>query len=183
MAWLRPERVAAVVSLNAPFHGHSRVRPTEGFKRIPDGRFNYILYFQEPGRAEADIEPDIDGWLERTLRGIATRQDWITPETVRVFADAFRSGGIAGPINYYRNMDRNWELTAPLAGSPITLPALMVSAANDPILNPETTAGMEAVVPNLTKRLIEDCGHWTQQEQPDEVNRVLIEFLRGLDLG
>ena len=183
MAWLRPERVAAVVSLNVPFHGHSRVRPTEGFKRIPDGRFNYILYFQEPGRAEADIEPDIDGWLERTLRGIATQKDWITPEIIKVFADAFRSGGITGPINYYRNMDRNWELTAPLDGSQFTLPALMVSAANDPILKPETTAGMETVVPNLTKRLIEDCGHWTQQEQPDEVNRVLIEFLRGLDLG
>jgi pimeloyl-ACP methyl ester carboxylesterase len=180
MAWMHPERMERVISLNVPFHGRAPIRPTEGFKRIPDGRFNYILYFQEPGRAEKDIEPDIDGWLERTVRGIAVQQDWITPETMAVFADAFKKGGITGPINYYRNVDRNWELTAPLAGTQITPPALMVSADKDPILRPETTQGMEAVVPNLTRHLVLESGHWTQQEQPGEVNRVIIEFLQDL---
>lgn len=180
VAWMHPDRVERVISLNVPFHGHGKVRPTEGFKRMPDGRFNYILYFQEPGRAEADIEPDIEGWLERTIRGIAIQQEWITPEAISVFARAFKEGGITGPLNYYRNVDRNWELTAPLAGQPITRPALMISADGDPILRPESTQGMEAAVPNLTRHLVEDCGHWTQQEQPDEVNRTIIGFLSDL---
>jgi len=180
MAWMRPERVERVVSLNVPFHGHAAIRPTESFKALPDGRFNYILFFQEPGRAEASIEPDVRGWLERTIRGIAVQQYWITDETLDVFADAFRKGGVTGPVNYYRNVDRNWELTAHLAGSQIAVPALMISAENDPVLRPETTRGMEAVVPNLTRHLIKDCGHWTQQEQPEEVNRAIIGFLSDL---
>ena len=180
MAWMYPNRVERVVSLNIPFHGHAQVRPTEAFRQIPDGRFNYILYFQEPGRAEADIEPDIEGWLEQTIRRIAVKQDWIKPETVKVFADAFKKGGITGPLNYYRNVDRNWELTAHLAGTQINLPALMISAEKDPILRPEATGGMEAVVPNLIRYLVKDCGHWTQQEQPEEVNRVIVDYLSDL---
>ncbi|HEY91048.1 MAG TPA: alpha/beta hydrolase [Dehalococcoidia bacterium] len=180
MALMHPDRVERVISLNIPFHGHARERPTESFKKLPDGRFNYILYFQEPGRAEADIEPDITGWLNQTLRNIAVQQEWITDETIKVFADAFEKGGITGPINYYRNVDRNWELTAHLDGTQITVPSLMISAEGDPILKPETTQGMEAVVPNLTRHLVRDCGHWTQQEQPDEVNSVMVEFLADL---
>ncbi len=61
MAWTHPDRAERVISLNVPFRGHAPIRPTEGFKRIQDGRFNYILHFQEPGRAEAEIEPDIEG--------------------------------------------------------------------------------------------------------------------------
>ena len=180
MALMHPDRVERVISLNIPFHGHARERPTESFKRLPDGRFNYILYFQEPGRAEADIEPDITGWLNQTMRSIAVQQEWITDETIKVFADAFKKGGVTGPINYYRNVDRNWELTAHFAGKQITIPSLMISAEGDPILKPETTEGMETVVPNLTHHLVRDCGHWTQQEQPDEVNRVIEEFLSDL---
>ena len=180
MAWMHPDRVERVISLNIPFHGHARERPTETFKKLPDGRFNYILYFQEPGRAEADIEPDITAWLNQTLRGIAVKQEWITDETIKVFADAFKKGGVTGPINYYRNVDRNWELTAHLAGTQITVPSLMISAEGDPILKPETTQDMEAVVPNLTRHLVKDCGHWTQQEQPEEVNNVIVQFLSDL---
>ncbi len=114
------------------------------------------------------------------MRGIATQQDWITPETIGVFADAFKNGGVTGPINYYRNVDRNWEWTAHLAGTQIKVPALMISAEKDPILRPEATEGMEAIVPNLTRHLVRNSGHWTQQEQPEEVNRVIIEYLSDL---
>ncbi len=180
LAWMYPGRVERVISLNVPFHGHTPERPTETFRRLADGRFNYILYFQGPGRAEADIEPDIPGWLERTLRGLAVQQDWITPGVVSVFAAAFQKGGLTGPINYYRNVDRNWELTAHLAGTKIGVPALMVAAEGDPILLPQSVRGMEAVVPDLEHYLVRDCGHWTQQEQPDEVSRVIIDYLADL---
>lgn len=180
MALMHPERVERVISLNTPFQRRSHRRPTEAYKQLPDGRFNYILYFQEPGRAESDIEPDIESWLDTTIRGIATEQGFITGDTIKVFADAFRRGGFTGPLNYYRNIDRNWETTAYLEGRQITMPALMICAENDPILIPQSAQRMPEYIPNLTMHLIKNCGHWTQQEQPDEVNRLILEFLQDL---
>ena len=62
----------------------------------------------------------------------------------------------------------------------IDVPALMISAADDPVLTPAMADGMEERVPNLTKVVIEDCGHWTQQEQPGATNRALVEWLGSL---
>ena len=180
MALMHPERVERVISLNTPFPRRSPVRPTENMSKLPGGRFNYILYFQEPGKAEADIEPNIEKWLETSMRRIAKNPSFLTEETLRVYSDAFRKGGLTGPLNYYRNIDRNWETTAHLEGKQITMPTLMIAAENDPILIPQMTDGMEDIIPNLTKHLIRDCGHWTQLERPDEVNRLMIEFLDDL---
>jgi len=180
LALMHPERIERVISLNTPFQRRGPVRPTETFSQIPNGRFNYILYFQQPGQAEADIEPNIEAWLEATMRRIAKNQSFITEETLQVYSDAFRKGGLTGPINYYRNMDRNWETTVHLESDRITMPTLMISAENDPILTPQMADGMEGNIPNLTKRLIKNCGHWTQLERPDEVNRLIIEFLDDL---
>ncbi len=177
---MHPERVERVVSLNTPFLERGRVPPTEAFSQVPNGRFNYILYFQQPGRAESDIEPNLEAWLEMTMRRLATNQSFITEETLKVYCDAFSKGGLAGPINYYRNFDRNWETTADLDGRKVTTPALMICAENDLITTPQMAAGMERHVPHLTTRLIKDCGHWTQQERPEEVNRLIIEFLGDL---
>lgn len=180
MALMHPERIERVISLNTPFQRRGQVRPTDTFGQISDGRFNYILYFQQPGQAEADIEPNIEAWLEATMRRIAKNQSFITEETLKVYSDAFGKGGLTGPINYYRNIDRNWETTVHLESGRITMPALMICAENDPILTPEMADGMGRNIPNLTKRLIKNCGHWTQLEQPDEVNRLIIEFLDDL---
>ncbi len=179
-ALLAPERLERVISLNTPFTGRGSRRPTELFSSVPDGRFNYILYFQEPGKAESEIEPNLDTWFETVLRRIAVDQRFITPEVLKTFCDAFRKSGLTGPINYYRNFDRNWELTAYLAGRKVNLPALMVCADGDPILSPDQAKGMERFVPNLRTELINNCGHWTQQERPDEVNRLIIDFLADL---
>jgi soluble epoxide hydrolase/lipid-phosphate phosphatase len=180
IALMHPERLERVISLNTPFQGRGKNRPTEAYRRLTDGRFNYILHFQEPGRAEADITPNIEGWLERTMRSIAKNPSFITDEVIKVYADAFRKGGFTGPLNYYRNIDRNWETTTHLAGQSATMPALMISAENDPILIPQMTEGMERYVPRLTRRLINNCGHWTQMEWPEETNRLIIEFLADL---
>jgi soluble epoxide hydrolase/lipid-phosphate phosphatase len=179
-ALLAPERLERVVSLNTPFARRGPRKPTEEFKNVPDGRFNYILHFQEPGKAESEIESNLDGWFEAVLRRIAVGQAFITPETLKTFCDAFRKSGLTGPINYYRNFDRNWELTAYLTGRKVNLPSLMICADGDPILSPDQAKRMDRFVPNLRTELIRGCGHWTQQERPEEVNRLIIDFLADL---
>ncbi len=77
-------------------------------------------------------------------------------------------------------MDRNWHLSTPWADRTIDVPCLMVSASHDPILTPAMTTGMEARVPNLTRVLIDRCGHWTQQERPAETNAAILEYLATL---
>ena len=93
--------------------------------------------------------------------------DAFPPEVLEVYKRAFRAeGALTPPLEYYRNMDRNWELTAPIADRTIDVPCLMISAAGDLVLTPTMAEGMEARVPNLEKIVIEHCGHWTQQEPP-----------------
>jgi len=178
-ALLHPRRVKAVIGLNTPFLPRGPLPPTEVFRNTPDGRFNYILHFQEEGVAEREIEADIEGSLRRIVRGVAGR-DFLSAADLHVYARAFSKGGLRGPLNYYRNFDRNWRLSEDLAGRHVTQPALMITAAGDPVLKPEMAEGMERWVPNLKRHLVKDSGHWTQQEQPEEVNRVMIDFLNGL---
>ncbi len=180
VALMAPDRVERVISLNTPYRGRSHTRPIDAYKQLPDGRFNYILQFQEPGRAEATIMPDVRKWLGNTIRRIAKKPEFLTEEVLDVFAQAFQKGGVTGPINYYRNIDRNWELSANLADKQVLQNTLIMMAENDPILIPASAEGMERAVPNLTRTLIKDCGHWTQQEQPAEVNRLILEFLADL---
>ena len=101
------------------------------------------------------------------------------------YASEFKRTGFRGPLNYYRNFDRNWEIQAALAGAPITIPALYVAGDRDFIVS---SPGMDQLLPNLKRlvpalreiRMIPGCGHWTQQERPAEVNAALLEFLASL---
>ena len=180
MALLHPERVRAVISLNTPFLPRGPLPPTELFKAVPDGRFNYILHFQEPGVAEGELEPNLEGNLGRIMRGTGAGQDFLSDEDLQVFVRAFKKGGLTGPINFYRNFDRNWRMTEHLTDKQVPQPSLMITAENDPILTPAMAEGMERWVPNLRRHLVRGSGHWTQQEKPDEVSRVMIEFLNDL---
>jgi pimeloyl-ACP methyl ester carboxylesterase len=185
--------------------------PTAMMRAMAQGHFQYILYFQEPGVAEAELDANpartLAGFfqspdrarLEELLKagpaalGPATgglldrlpdnpHGSFLTDEDFAVYVETFRQTGFRGGLNWYRNFDRNWELTAYLGGAKVLPPALMITADLDPVLRPELTAGMRDWVPNLRKvHLVRDCGHWTQQERPDEVNRELLAFLAGLD--
>ncbi len=177
MALLAPDRVERVVALNTPYWPRPPVPPTEVFRQVPDGRFNYILAFQPEGEAEARLETDLESSLRGMFDSVAAAPGSVSDEELRVFVEAFRAGGLRGPINYYRNFDRNWETTPQLEGGKVLQPSLMICAEKDPILRPDAAAGMEQWVPNLRTELIRDCGHWTQQEKPDEVNRLLLDFL------
>jgi pimeloyl-ACP methyl ester carboxylesterase len=77
-------------------------------------------------------------------------------------------------------MDRNWHLTESIAGRTVDVPRLMISAENDPVLTPAMTIGMEERVPDLEKVVIENCGHWTQQEKPQETTEHMLRYLRRL---
>ena len=101
----------------------------------------------------------------------------LSPEEMQVFVDTFKRTGFTGGINWYRNMTRNWERSADLDHT-VRVPALMIMAENDAILPPSATEGMEKIVPDLEKYLVRNSGHWTQQEQPDEVSGKLVEWRR-----
>ena len=212
MAQLAPHRVAGVVGINTPFFPRPPMAPTVLMRAMAQGHFHYILYFQTPGVAEAELDanpartlggffqspdrarleallsagpaalgPATGGLLERLPD--APPGDFLTAEDFAVYTAAFAKSGFRGGLNWYRNFDRNWELTAYLQGAQVLAPALMIAADLDPVLRPELAEGMQAWVPNLRRtHVVRDCGHWTQQERPDEVNRELLDFLAGLAL-
>ncbi len=104
------------------------------------------------------------------------RQPILTDAEMAVFVDTFGRTGFTGGINWYRNFTRNWIQSEGIADR-VEVPSLMVMAEHDAVLPPSAADGMEAFVPDLEKALIKDSGHWTQQEQPAEVNRVIIDWL------
>jgi pimeloyl-ACP methyl ester carboxylesterase len=140
-------------------------------------RFGYVLSFQEPGRAEKAFAADPGRWLKRSFQGVTANTEFQSDDEFAVYVDAFSAGGIAGPINWYRNIDANLEATAHLEDAPVTQPTLMVTAEYDPVLPASLAEGMERWVPDLQVAHVEGSGHWTQQEQPDRVNELLTAFL------
>jgi pimeloyl-ACP methyl ester carboxylesterase len=100
-------------------------------------------------------------------------------------AAEFSRSGFRGGLNWYRNIDRNWELTAPWAGAQIRQPALFIAGSVDPVIELGSGASavqaLEAAVPGLRRKLlIEGAGHFIQQERPQIVNEAILEFLAGL---
>ncbi|HYM03890.1 MAG TPA: alpha/beta hydrolase [Stellaceae bacterium] len=110
---------------------------------------------------------------------------WLSEQDLAEYAKDFTASGFRGGFNWYRNLHRNWELMAAFAGASITQPSLFIAGARDGVLR---MPGMRTAVDNLKQVLpglrhtaiIEGAGHWIQQEAPDEVNRLLIDFLKGL---
>ncbi len=120
------------------------------------------------------------GWLNPT-----SLPSWLTEADVEIYADQFKQTGYRGGLNWYRNIDRNWELIAPFAGLKITVPALLIAGDRDLVLAfggmDQVVANLPKNVPNLQKALfLPGCGHWTQQERPQEVNKAMLEFLGQL---
>jgi len=117
--------------------------------------------------------------------GPATLPAWLGESDVDFYAGEFARAGFRGGLNWYRNIDRNWELLAPWAGGVVTVPALYVAGDRDLVL---AFRGMDQLVPALTKFapllrrtiILPGCGHWTQQERRAEVNAAMLEFLGSL---
>lgn len=180
-ALLHPERVARLVSLNVPYRGWCAAFPPIDFMRERlSERFGYVLRFQEPGKTEEWFASDPAGKLAGFYRAVTANPEFLSEDEFSVFLNAFLDGGISGPVNYYRNIDVNYSATAHLAHSLVETPTLMIAADSDPVLPASLIEGMEKWVPNLRAEVIANCGHWTQQEQPERVNQLLIDFLGDL---
>jgi pimeloyl-ACP methyl ester carboxylesterase len=185
MARQYPTRVAGVIGVNTPDLPRTPMPPVQLLRQIFVDTPIYIIQFQERGVAEWVLGTwgrGTDDFIEMVFTGFGTKNpDAFPPEVLDVYKNAFRpAGALTPPIEYYRNMDRNWELTAPIAGRTIDVPCLMISAADDPVLTPAMSLGMEERVPNLERVLIENCGHWTQQERPQETTAAMLAYLQRL---
>jgi pimeloyl-ACP methyl ester carboxylesterase len=131
--------------------------------------------------------PRRGGFLTRTVDP-SVLPGWLTEADIDVYAEEFTRTGFRGGLNWYRNIDRSWELLAPFAGSRVTVPALYVAGDRDLVVH---FRGMDQLIPNLARFvpklqktiMLPGCGHWTQQERPAEVNEAILEFLRGLSKG
>jgi pimeloyl-ACP methyl ester carboxylesterase len=196
--------------LSVPHRGRGPAPPLASLRRAGVTRF-YQQYFQEPGVAEAEFERDVAATMRRILGaggfGNQEKSDqvmivpeggflellptpetlpaWLTERDLAVMTDNFSRSGFRGGLNYYRNIDRNWELTGPWQDARIMQPALFIGGTKDVVLHPKFSGpalkAMPQMVPNLRKVvMLEGAGHWVQQERPEEVNAALVEFLCGL---
>lgn len=211
-ALLRPDIFHAVGLLSVPYLPRSAedLRPTDRMKRMVGENQFYQLYFQEPGKAEAELEADVRktmrgslyaasgdpppekhwrfvfGKSEKLLDSISqpdTLPAWLTEQDIDFFTKEFERTGFRGGINWYRNIDRMWELAPFLSGAKLRQPALFVAGEADGVIKlyREALDAMGQTVPNLRKKiLLPGAGHWVQQERPAEVNELLIAFLAGL---
>ncbi|HUS82580.1 MAG TPA: alpha/beta hydrolase [Dehalococcoidia bacterium] len=206
-ALLYPKRFSAVVALSVPYTPRGNSPPLQALKHIFAERFFYILYFQEPGVAEAELEANVRRTMLATLYGwsgdapegaaIAPKAKdarllddvrepqrlpaWLSEADLDYYVSEFERTGFRGGLNRYRNLDRDWEELAHLSGAAVQQPALFITGERDPVLSYMRMDALNTHVPNLRKTvLLPGCGHWTQQERPSEVNRELIDFLRGL---
>jgi pimeloyl-ACP methyl ester carboxylesterase len=204
-AMFRPDVFSAVAGLSVPPPFRGRGRPLETLRESGITNF-YWQYFQTPGVAEAEFERDVDLTMRALLgRGfsdpaaslfveegkgflgdgspVRPLPDWLSEADLAYFAEAYRKSGFRGGLNWYRNLDRNWDLTAPWQDAQIRQPSLFIAGSNDSVITgligAKRVADMERVLPNLKQKLIIDgAGHWIQQERADEVNAALIAFLR-----
>eukprot|EP00066_Takifugu_rubripes_P003809 XP_003966690.1 PREDICTED: bifunctional epoxide hydrolase 2 [Takifugu rubripes] len=202
MAQVYPERVRAVVSLNTPlFDANPAV-----LQKIQDlGIFDYQVYFQKPGVAEAELEKNLERTFkiffssscERDTRppistaGVCARgglfvgqpediplTSMLTEADLQFYMSRYKDQGFRRPLNWYRAMGANMKWTSSRPNHKVLVPALMVTAGHDPVLLPSFSEGMEDLIPNLSRGHIEECGHWTQLDRPAETNRILIGWLK-----
>lgn len=107
----------------------------------------------------------------------ASGEKFLTPEAFEVFVETFARTGFTGGINWYRNFSRNWLEAEKLPLRVDGLPCLMLTAELDPILPPSAASQMPSLVGDLEMAMVKGSGHWTQQERPDEVNRLILDWL------
>jgi pimeloyl-ACP methyl ester carboxylesterase len=193
LAWktalVHPERIRAVAGLSVPYVPRASAPPIP-IMRERFGADFYMVWFQEPGVADAVLDREPARTL--TTRSVWTaawgdereevvRPPWLSEEDLAVYVDAFTRTGFTGGLNWYRNIDRNWELLAPYDGRRIEQPALFLTGSRDPVRAFMPREAMDGHVTDLRADvLVEGAGHWVQQERPDEVNAALLDWLAAL---
>lgn len=206
-ARLYPDRVRALVTISVPYGAPlSKRLPTEALRERYGDDFFYMLYFQDeaagrelnsrtaelfrkfyvtPGtpRAEplvTDKRAAAGGFLDRIGEPLEA-PDWITPQEIRHYVRVFERTGFTGGLNYYRNLDRNALILREMARRTYHGPALFVAGAEDFLVAGRTSKDLEesmrAVTPRVSVSLLPSVGHWTMEQAPDKLNRLLLDFL------
>ena len=211
-ALAHPDRFRAVAALSVPWPGVGDRPFSEIFDEIftRKGKFFYQAYFQAEGVAEAEAEADVRGFLRRfyyaisgegaatwltdkllgdtLLKGLVDPDrfpGWMTAADLDYYTAEFEASGLRGPINRYRNHERDWAWQQPFKARKIEQPAFFIAGDRDLAFNmmggTDPIERMRGFVPNLQgAHVLPGCGHWTQQERPDEVNALLIPWLKSL---
>jgi pimeloyl-ACP methyl ester carboxylesterase len=210
-ALLRPDRFRGVIALSPPFRTRAfggSVPPTTIMPRTKDAVF-YQLFLQTP-EAEAALERDLRrtfrsqfyalsgdrppsagggfpaGMMPRKgalLPDPASLPAWVTESDIDVYVEEFTRSGFRGPLNWWRNIDRGWELMGAFAGAQVNVPALYIAGDRDFVVGvfQQDIARQSILVPKLRPTImLPGCGHWTQQERAAEVSTAMIDFLRQL---
>jgi pimeloyl-ACP methyl ester carboxylesterase len=216
-ALFRPDRFASLATLSVPpFRPRSPARPTSLMPKTENAQF-YQLYFQKPGEAEAEFEANVERTLRLMLfysSGDAptagnsgpvgmvpigrpwladipppqTLPAWLSEADIKFYTVEFARSGFRGGLNWYRNIDRNWELLAPWKDAKLQVPTLYIVGDRDLVFR---FPGMDTLIPKLKNFvpklertvLLEGCGHWTQQERVDQVSREIIRFLQSINFA
>lgn len=198
----RPDIFRAVVALSVPYRPRAPTAPLKALRDAGTTNF-YWQYFATPGVAEAELEQNV----ERTMRclfygkglsfmlkpgkgflgdiAIPEQQPaWLRDEDLAYFVETYKATGFRGGLNWYRNIDRNWELSAAWDGMTIKQPALFIAGSEDGVIKgfgAKLLEQLPTTVPGLKRtELIDGAGHWVQQERAGEVNTAISEFLRTL---
>lgn len=208
-ALLRPDRFHAVAGLSVPFMPRGPMSGLEMARRAGRHDF-YQLYFQEPGKAEAEFNRDVAATMRRILWTLsagpvqvwdgdigadgpfsvftepAGPMDWLTAEDLDFYIARFQERGFRGPLNWYRNMDRNWAQMAPYQGATVRQPSLFIVGERDLIFTMYHgfIDTMPQILPDLRgAKVIPGAGHWVQQEAAEESSKLLIGFLKDVCAG
>ena len=191
LAVLHPERVRAVAALSVPFVPRAPAAPIP-IMRENLGEDFYIVWFQQPGVADAALARDVRRtltssrqwtaqWAEEDPQRPPRRPAWLSEQELGVYVEAFERTGFTGGLNWYRNIDRNWELTEAVAERRVQQPAMFLTGELDTVRSFMPAEAMRGWVTDMREEVIvPGAGHWVQQQEPQAVNATLLRFLGGL---
>ncbi|OJY61828.1 MAG: hypothetical protein BGP16_14390 [Sphingobium sp. 66-54] len=198
-ALMRPDRIVGVAGLSVPFMPRGHLSMIEALENEVPPEF-YMLYFQAPGVAEADLEKNPRHSLRRLFYAnsgmnpgspimmMATKErglidtlptapeslDFLGEDEMDLYEAAFTRTGFSGGLNGYRVFHRNWELTSPWNGMALPIPNLFIGGSVDTVLQfPGFRDAAEAME---EFHILEDAGHWIQSERTPDVNDILLRF-------
>lgn len=193
---LHPNRVNKVINLSLPYQERGETPWVEFMESVLGSEFYFVHFNRQPGVADAILEDNTVRFLRNMYRksdpstefqpGMAMinlaraetprGEPLMSDNELEVFTSAYETSGFTSSINWYRNLDRNWHLLAD-ADPIIHQPTLMIYGDRDAV---QRAANLTTFVPNVEVVSL-DCGHWIQQERPDEINRMIVTWLERQD--
>ncbi len=170
-----PQMTERLIVLNAP-HPAAFARELRTWRQLRKSW--YMFFFQLPWLPEYVLGRNHAAVIGRMLYASAVQKSAFPPDVIERYRDAMsKPGALTASINYYRTLFRRMRSLRAGAGAIIDVPALLIWGKQDIALGIELTHGLEQWVPNIQIKRIPDSGHWVQQEKPDEVNTLMLEFL------